>query len=276
MKIDSHQHFWKYDPVKHSWIDDAMEVLRKDYVPDDLRKVLLENNVTGCVAVQADQSETETKFLLDLAAKNDFIKGVVGWVDLRATDVEERLAHFSKDSKFKGVRHILQSEPDDFMLGKAFCNGIAQLQKFNLSYDILVFPNQLKNTIKLVEHFPEQRFVLDHLAKPYIKDGKIAEWKTDIEILAKHENVHCKLSGMVTEADLIHWKEKDFRPYMDVVCEAFGTDRLLFGSDWPVCLLASDYRRVLTLVESYILQFTREEQHMILGQNAIDFYALNN
>ncbi|MFT6795071.1 MAG: L-fuconolactonase [Maribacter sp.] len=275
MRIDSHQHFWDYHPVKHSWIDNAMEVLRRDFMPDEFQDVLMEKNMTGCVAVQAEQSEAETSFLLNVAAKHTFIKGVVGWVDLCEPKVAERLAYFATDSAFKGVRHILQSEPDDFMLGKAFCNGIAQLEQFNLSYDILVFPNQLKNTVKLVERFPEQRFVLDHLAKPYIKDGKISLWKTDIEILAKHKNVYCKVSGMVTEADVLNWKENDFKPYMDVVFEAFGTNRIMFGSDWPVCLLAGDYSRVLSLTENYIRQFTNEEHHMIMGKNATDFYALD-
>lgn len=275
MRIDSHQHFWDYHPVKHSWIDNAMEVLRRDFMPDEFQDVLMEKNMTGCVAVQAEQSEAETSFLLNLAAKHTFIKGVVGWVDLCEPKVAERLAYFAADSAFKGVRHILQSEPDDFMLGKAFCNGIAQLEQFNLSYDILVFPNQLKNTVKLVERFPEQRFVLDHLAKPYVKDGKISVWKTDIEILAKHKNVYCKVSGMVTEADVLNWKENDFKPYMDVVFEAFGTNRIMFGSDWPVCLLAGDYSRVLSLTENYIRQFTNEEHRMIMGKNATDFYALD-
>ncbi len=275
MRIDSHQHFWDYHPVKHSWIDNSMDVLRRDFMPDELQDVLMEKNMTGCVAVQAEQSEAETSFLLNLAVNHTFIKGVVGWVDLCELKVAARLAHFAADSAFKGVRHILQSEPDDFMLGKAFCNGIAQLEQFNLSYDILVFPNQLKNTVKLVERFPEQRFVLDHLAKPYIKDGKISAWKTDIEILAKHKNVHCKISGMVTEADVLNWDENDFKPYMDVVFEAFGTNRLMFGSDWPVCLLAGNYSRVLSITENYIKQFTDEEQSMIMGKNAADFYALD-
>lgn len=275
MRIDSHQHFWNYHPVKHSWIDNSMEVLRRDFMPTELQDVLMEKNITGCVAVQADQTEAETIFLLDLAAKHTFIKGVVGWVDLCEYNVAERLAHFATASAFKGVRHILQSEPDDFMLENAFCNGIAQLEEFNLSYDILVFPNQLKNTVKLVERFPEQRFVLDHLAKPYIKDGKIATWKTDIENLAKHKNVHCKASGMVTEADVLNWDESDLKPYMDVVFEAFGTNRIMFGSDWPVCLLAGNYSRVLSVMENYIKQFTDEEQGMIMGKNAIDFYALD-
>jgi L-fuconolactonase len=274
MRIDSHQHFWDYHPVKHSWIDNSMEVLRRDFMPNDLQDILMEKNMIGCVAVQADQSEAETKFLLDLATKYNFIKGVVGWVDLCEYNVAARLAHFTTNSAFKGVRHILQSERDDFMLGKAFCNGIAQLEQFNLPYDILVFPNQLKNTVKLVERFPEQRFVLDHLAKPYIKDGKISTWKTDIEILAKHKNVYCKVSGMVTEADVLNWNENDFKPYMDVVFEAFGANRVMFGSDWPVCLLAGNYSGVLSVTENYIKQFTDEEQGMIMGKNAIDFYAL--
>ncbi|MFT6933868.1 MAG: L-fuconolactonase [Maribacter sp.] len=275
MRVDSHQHFWDYDPNRHSWMDDTMLALRKDFMPDDLRLLLHEQRIGGCVVVQVDQTEVETSFLLDLAAKHTFVKGVIGWVDLRSDNIVERLAHFSKNPNFRGVRHILQSEQDDFMLGEAFCNGIAKLEQFELTYDILIFSKQLKNTIAFVEKFPNQKFVLNHLAKPDIKSEKIKEWQKELNALAQHPNVYCKVSGMVTEADWRRWEEKDFAPYLDVVFQAFGTNRTMYGSDWPVCVLASNYNRVLGIVENYIKQFSKEEQHLIMGRNAIDFYGLD-
>ncbi len=275
MRLDSHQHFWTYDPNRHSWMDDTMLPLRKDFMPNDLRPLLQEQNIEGCVVVQVDQTEAETSFLLDLAAENTFIKGVVGWLDLRSDNIEERLAHFSKNPNFRGIRHILQSETDDFMLGDAFCKGIGKLAQFGLTYDILIFPKQLKNTIAFVEKFPNQKFVLNHLAKPEIKSGKIKEWQKDLTILAQHPNVYCKVSGMVTEADWLYWEENDLAPYLNVVFEAFGTDRTMYGSDWPVCLLASEYARVFKSVENYIKQFSKQEQLKIMGVNTVDFYTLD-
>jgi len=237
-------------------MDDAMLPLLKDFLPDDLHPLLLEQKIDGCVVVQVDQTEAETSFLLDLAAKHTFVKAVIGWFNLRSDNIEERLVHFAKNPSFRGVRHILQSEPDDFMLGEAFCNGIAKLEQFELTYDILIFPKQLKNTIVFVEKFPNQKFVLNHLAKPDIKSKKIKEWQKDLNILAPHPNVYCKVSGMVTEADWIDWKEKDLTPYLDVVFETFGTNRTMYGLDWPVCLLTSGYERVFNSVENYIKQST--------------------
>nr|WP_299074389.1 amidohydrolase family protein [uncultured Allomuricauda sp.] len=275
MKIDSHQHFWKYDPIRDSWIDDSMETIRRDFFPDDLEDLLEQNGIDGCVAVQADQSEEETEFLLQLASENNFIKGVVGWVDLCASNVSERLGHFSKNPYFKGVRHILQAENNDFMLQKSFQHGIEQLKQFDLSYDILVFPNQLKNSIALVERFPEQRFVLDHLGKPNIKDGEMDNWKANIEALAEYPNVYCKLSGMVTEADWNNWKSHDIYPYIEKIINAFGADRIMYGSDWPVCLLAGKYDEVFGIVKEYIGQLTKDEQNNILGGAATSFYKLS-
>ncbi|WP_242202151.1 amidohydrolase family protein [Aestuariivivens insulae] len=274
MQIDSHQHFWKFDPVRDAWIDDAMEVIRKDFLPQDLQPILEKNAIDGCVAVQADQSEEETQFLLNLANKNPFIKGVVGWIDLRASNVEERLASYSNNKLLKGIRHIVQAEPNDFMLGKDFQNGISKLAQFNLTYDILVFPPQLKAAIALVNSFPNQKFVVDHIAKPYIKDEKISNWKDDIMELSKAPNVYCKVSGMVTEADFNNWTPSDFKPYLDVVFEAFGTDRLLYGSDWPVCLLAASYEAQLDIIQDYLTHFSSEDQKKIMGGNALDFYNL--
>lgn len=274
MKIDAHQHFWNYDPVRDAWIDESMQIIRRDFLPQDLAPILKANQIDGCVAVQADQSETETEFLLDCAEKNPFIKGVVGWLDLRAENIEERLAHYSKNKFFKGVRHIVQAEANDFMLGEDFQNGILKLEQFNLTYDILVFPPHLPSAIALANKFPNQKFVVDHIAKPYIKDGKIEGWKTDMQALAKAPNVYCKVSGMVTEANLKHWKPSDFKSYLDVVFEAFGVDRILYGSDWPVCLLASKYEQQLGIVQDYIKNFSEADKAKIMGENAVAFYNL--
>ena len=274
MKIDAHQHFWKYSPQRDTWIDDSMQVLKKDYLPADLCAILSKNEIDGCIAVQADQSEVETQFLLNLANENPFIKAVVGWVDLCADNIEERLAYFSKYPKFKGVRHIVQAEADDFLLQENFQHGIAKLKKFNLVYEILIRKEQLASVIAFVAKFPEQIFVLDHLAKPNIKDAEVTLWRHQIQQLAKFPNVYCKVSGMVTEADWNAWKYENFVPYLDVVFEAFGTERLLFGSDWPVCLLASNYDNVLTIMEKYISKLPEQQQQNIMGATATKIYNL--
>lgn len=274
MRIDSHQHFWKFDPVRDSWIDSSMQKIARDFLPQDLKPLLSQSQMEGCVAVQADQSETETQFLLDLAGKNTFIKGVVGWVDLRADDLSERLDFFSKNPLFKGVRHILQDEKEGFMMQDSFLRGIRQLKNFNLTYDLLVFPHQLEEAIALVKKNPDQLFVLDHLAKPYIKDQKIEDWAKHIKVLAKHKNVYCKLSGMVTEADWNHWRAQDFEKYLSVALETFGSDRLMFGSDWPVCLLAGSYQHVVQIIELFVKKLKPVEQNKIMGENARSFYKL--
>ncbi len=276
MKIDSHQHFWQYHPVKHSWINDDMKVLQQDYLPSDLKKVYQENAIDGCVAVQADQSEIETDFLIDLANENEFIKGIVGWIDLRAENLEERLQHYSKFDIIKGFRHVVQDEPDpNFIIGDSFKNGIALLHQYNFTYDILIFPHQLRASLKLIEEFPEHKFVIDHIAKPSIKNGDIKEWETLIREIAKHRNVYCKVSGMVTEADWAHWKYDDFVPYLDVVFDAFSTKRIMYGSDWPVCLLGGDYSSIKSIIEEYIKNLSAEQQEEIMGGNAIKFYQLS-
>lgn len=275
MIIDSHQHFWKYDPVRDSWIDDSMKELRRDFLPKDLAPLLKNNGIDGCVAVQANQSENETEFLLNLAQNNTFIKGVVGWVDLRADNIEERLEHYSSNNLFKGIRHIVQAESDDFMLGKKFQNGISLLKQFDLTYDILVFPSQLRAAIQLVNKFPNQKFIIDHMAKPTIKNGKMVDWKKGIELLVRSQNVYCKVSGMVTEADWKNWKKGDFTKYLDVIFDTFGVDRILYGSDWPVCLLAAEYELQLEIIGEYIAKYSAEDKEKIMGGNAINFYNLN-
>lgn len=275
MVIDSHQHFWKYDPVTYSWIDDSMKVLQKDFLPSDLRPIFQNNGVDGCVAVQADQSERETEFLLELAKENQFIKGVVGWVDLKAEGVSKRLDHYSQNEKLKGVRHIVQEEPDpEFMLRKDFQNGIRHLAEFGLTYDILVYPNQLAAAVLLSRAFPEQKFVLDHIAKPRISEGLDQEWVNNIKELASNPNVSCKVSGMVTETTNFKWQQEDFYPFMDVVLDAFGWQRLMYGSDWPVCLLGGNYKEVLTIVKDYISKLTENQKAGIMGLNAKGFYSL--
>jgi len=274
MKIDSHQHFWKYDSVKHAWIDSSMQKIAKDFLPKDLKPFMDQTQVEGCVAVQADQSEEETQFLLDLAKKNLFIKGVVGWFDLKANSLPKRLKYFSKNPLLKGVRHILQAEKEGFMLQDTFLKGIGQLKNYKLTYDILIYPHQLEEATILVEKNPDQPFVLDHLGKPYIKDQKIDEWAAQIRQLAKFKNVYCKLSGMVTEADWNHWQGSDFEDYMSVVLNTFGVDRLMFGSDWPVCLLAGSYSHVIELVDQFIKKLSAGDRNKIMGINAQNFYKL--
>ena len=274
MRIDSHQHFWKFDPIRDAWIDASMEKIARDFLPEDLKPLLDQSKIDGCVAVQADQSETETDFLLDLAGRYDFVKGVVGWVDLRSPQLSERLEHYCNNSFFKGVRHIVQAEKDGFMLQESFLKGIQQLKDFNLTYDILIFPHQLEEAVALVKKNPEQAFVLDHIAKPYIKDKKIDQWAKHINQLAVHQNVYCKLSGLLTEADWNHWQEEDFTAYLTVIMEAFGTDRLMYGSDWPVCLLAGSYPHVVRIVENFISSLSTDDQKKIMGQNAHHFYNL--
>ncbi|MES2776060.1 MAG: amidohydrolase family protein [Bacteroidota bacterium] len=273
-RIDCHQHFWHYNAQKHDWIDDEMAVIRKDFLPQDLMPVLSANGIDGCVAVQADQTEAETDFLLQLAKENSFIKGIVGWVDLRADNITERLAHYAQFSAIKGFRHVLQGEEPGFMLQPAFLNGIASLHEFGFTYDILIFPKHLKAAIELVKQFPEQRFVIDHIAKPYIKAGLIDEWKEDMTAIAQYPNVHCKISGTITEADYHLWKPEDFTPYLDTVVAAFGTSRIMFGSDWPVCLVAADYGKMLGIVQQYFSSFSPAEQEALFGENATRFYSL--
>ena len=275
MIIDAHQHFWIYDPVRDSWIDESMQILKRNFLPEDLAPVIKENSIDGTIAVQADQSENETNFLLGLAEKNTWVSGVVGWVDLMAQDIEEKLEHFSSYKKLKGFRHIVQAEPDEnFMLNEKFRNGIGQLKNYNFTYDILIYPHQLPAAIKLTEKHPDQKFILDHIAKPSIKKKGIEPWASGIKELAKNTNVFCKISGIITEADHRNWKSKEIYPYLDIVFNAFGYDRLLFGSDWPVCLLAGLYNQVINLIDEYMKNASDENKEKIFGKNAVSFYNI--
>jgi L-fuconolactonase len=276
VRIDAHQHFWKYDPVMHSWINDEMWVIRRDYSPADLLPLLQASGMDGCVAVQVNQTEDENAELLELAARHNFIRGVVGWVDLQNPGVEERLEWYRAYPKLKGFRHILQGERDRaLMLKPAFKRGIGLLKKFGYTYDILIFPDQLGYTQEFVAAFPDQPFIIDHIAKPYIKDRYITEeWKDAMRAVAAYPNVSCKISGMVTEADWKHWKPEHFKPYLDTVVEAFGPRRIAFGSDWPVCLVAADYAQVVSIVEGYFAAFPADERAAFFGGNAAEFYHL--
>ena len=274
-RIDSHQHFWRYNSQDYPWIDATRESLKVDYMPPDLLPLMQATGIDGTVAVQARQNLRETEFLLELADEYDFIRGVVGWVDMRADDVEAQLERFAAHPRLVGVRHIVHDEADDrFMLGGNFLRGLAKLKTCNLTYDLLLFPRHLPVAIEVVRRFPEQPFVLDHIAKPFIKDGLLEPWERDIRQLAAFDNVFCKVSGMVTEAAWGGWTQDDFRPYLDVVFDCFGIDRLMFGSDWPVCTLAGSYRQVVGIVETYIAALSPDEQTRVMGGAATEFYQL--
>ncbi len=275
--LDTHVHFWQFNPVRDAWIDDSMQVLQRNFLPADLEAEMVANGIAGCVAVQADQSEEETHFLLKLADNHAFVKKVVGWVDLRSPDVAERLAYFSQFEKLAGFRHIVQGEADvNFLLRKDFCRGIGALEQHGFTYDILVFPHQLGAVLEFVRRFPHQKFVIDHLAKPYIKDGYYDGWAALMREIAKQENLHCKVSGLVTEADWQDWRYEDFVPYLDLVTEAFGTRRLMFGSDWPVCLLGRGYGDVVGIVRRYFDSFSADERASFFGENGNAFYKIRS
>jgi L-fuconolactonase len=272
MKIDAHQHFWRYDATQYPWIQPGSP-LHRDWLPADLAPLLAAQGLEGCIAVQARQTLDESRWLLELADHHSLIQGVVGWVDLRSPQVEHDLAALAPHPKFCGVRHVVQDELDpDFMLGADFQRGIGKLKNFNLTYDLLIYPSQLPAAIQLAHRFPEQPFVLDHLAKPPIKEGALEPWKTHIRELAKAPNVLCKVSGMVTEADHAAWQPADFQPYLEVIFEAFGEDRLMYGSDWPVCLLAASYPGAFALVDKYTRSLSPSAREKFFGGNAARFY----
>ncbi|MCE7070838.1 amidohydrolase family protein [Dyadobacter sp. CY327] len=277
MKIDSHLHFWHYHPVKDAWITDEMSVIKNDFLPADLLPLLEQQGITGGVAVQADQSEKETHFLMDLAAEYDFIKGVVGWVDFRAKNIEERLEYFSQFDILKGFRHIVQAEPDDdFLLRPDFLKGIAALSRHNFTYDVLIHPRHIPYAVDFVKRFPNQRFLVDHLAKPCIKDRLSDEWARELRAFAPVENVSCKMAGLVTEADWKNWKYDDFTKYIDITLEIFGTERVMFGSDWPVCLVGASYGEVCDIASKNTEQLSKSEQDKIWGENCRDFYSVKD
>jgi L-fuconolactonase len=274
-RIDTHQHFWRYNPYDYGWMLPGMEILQKDHLPNDLLPLLRAVGIDGTVAVQARQTLKETRWLVELADQYPFIKGVVGWVDLRSPQLREQLEQFSPHPKLCGVRHVVHDEPDDqFMLQEDFIRGIGMLAEFDLTYDLLLFPKHLPVACELVSMFPEQRFVLDHIAKPSIKTRQVSPWDSDLRRLAAFPNVYCKVSGMVTEADWKAWKPADLRPYLDIVFEAFGTKRTMIGSDWPVCTVVGPYPEVMQIALDYLAQLSETEQADVWGNNAIRFYGI--
>ena len=272
MIVDAHQHFWRYDPREYAWIDDRMTALKRDFLPMDLAPHLEQAGVDATIAVQTQQTLDETRWLLQLADEHPFIAGVVGWVDLQADGVEAQLDSL-RHPRLSGIRHIVQSEPDDrFLLGAAFGRGIAALGQAGLPYDILIYPRHLPVAADFVARFPSQPFVLDHLAKPEIRSAAIDDWARDLRRLAAAPNVCCKLSGLVTEADWRTWTPAGIEPYLDVAFDAFGPSRLLAGSDWPVCTLAADYSRTMAVVRDYLGRFPSAAREAVLGGNARRVY----
>jgi L-fuconolactonase len=278
MRIDSHHHFWKYDEKEYAWIDEGMAAIRRDFGPRDLEPLLKRHGFGGSVVVQVRQSLEENEYILGLAETNDFVRGVVGWVDLRSPSVRKDLERFRAHPPFVGVRHIVQGEPDErFLLREDFLRGIGVLAELDLTYDVLVYHHQLPAVLEFVPRFPEARLVLDHIAKPDIAKRELEPWASAIRRLGRCENLYCKVSGMVTESDFRNGRpvtKSDYRPYLEVVLEAFGPRRLLFGSDWPVATVAGSYEEVLEIVTDWIAPLTSDEKERILGGNAIDFYRL--
>lgn len=271
--IDSHQHFWRYDPANYSWLNGPLSSLRKDFLPGDLEPLLRAQKFDGCIAVQAAHNEGETNFLLELAAQHHFIKGVVGWLDLSSPDFYSKLELYSENSYFKGLRHVVYDKQGEFFLDSAFQKGIAQLHDFKLTFDLLTFDYQLPGAIRLVQKFPDQAFVLDHIGKPGISKGLSPEWVKNIKELAFCSNVYCKVSGLITETEKFEWKKKDFHPFLDVVFKAFGEERLMFGSDWPVCLAAGSYSDTVEILRGY-LESSSFSADNVFGRNASNFYGL--
>lgn len=276
MNIDAHQHFWKYDSTEYDWLDESLSALRRDFLPEELGREIRSAGIDGVVSVQARQCLEETEWLLSLAEEHHFIKGVVGWVPLTDPMIEAYLSQTAARGKLKGVRHVIQAEPDDqFILRKDFNDGIAMLTRFELVYDILIYERHLPYTIEFVDCHPEQIFVLDHIAKPRIRENLITDWAANIRQLAQRPNVYCKVSGMVTEADFGSWTIEQLRPYWDVVLTAFGPERLIFGSDWPVCTVACDYRDWHATVGRLAEELSVAEQSCLFGKTACDVYRLN-
>lgn len=274
MVIDSHHHFWNYDPVEFDWIDESMRSIRRSFLPDDLEAQISTVGIDGVISVQARQILKETDFLLNQAEANEFIKAVVGWVPLADANINELLDRYNHAPKLKSVRHVVQGEARGFLDSEAFNHGINALKAYDLVYDILIFEHQLAETIRFVDRHPNQAFVLNHIAKPQIKINQFEPWKENILELSKRENVTCKISGMVTEADFHNWQAAQLHPYLDTVLEAFGADRIMFGSDWPVCLVACDYKQWYDLIREYIQQLSSTEQANIMGNTAIQTYKI--
>jgi L-fuconolactonase len=275
MRLDSHQHFWRYNPTDYIWMDDSMQVLRQDYLPEAIEPKLKSLQLDGTIAVQARQMLVETEWLLELAEQHDFIRGVVGWVDFAADDLDEQLERFAAHKSLKGVRELIHDMQDvDYATSDAHMSGISKLSQYDLTYDLLLKPPHIRPALELVRRFPDQPFVVDHIAKPDIAAGMQSPWEEDIKALARCENVCCKLSGMVTEAAWGEWKPANFRPYLDIILNAFGANRLMIGSDWPVCELSGPYAKVMEIVIDFTENLSSDEQDEILGGTCARFYKV--
>jgi L-fuconolactonase len=276
MVIDSHHHFWKFNPAEYGWIDESMSIIRRDFVAEDLRDAILSAGVDGVISVQARQSMEETHWLLSIANENKFIRGVVGWVPLISDRVKQDLEAVAADPKLSGVRHVIHDETDEqFIAREDFNRGVSLLKEFNLAFDILIVERQLPAAIRFVDRHPDQVFVLDHLAKPKIKTGEREAWAKNIGELGRRPNVYCKISGMVTEADWQNWTQQQLREYFDVALEAFGIERLMAGSDWPVCLLACGYKRWWDILRQWTAEMPEEHKQRFFALNAVKAYGLN-
>ena len=274
--IDAHQHFWKYDAQKHGWINEEMRLIQKDFLPTDLKLVMDANKVESCISVQVDQTKEETLYQLECAKLNTFIKGIVGWIDLLDTNIDAFLKVYQQYKIIKGFRHILQGEQKGFMLNPKFISNLNTLSEYGYSYDLLVYHNQLKEAIKLMDGLNELPIILNHGAKPNIKQKDIIDWSKQLKILSKYKNVSCKISGLVTEANWSNWNEDDIFPYLDVIIENFGMDRIMFGSDWPVCLVATSYEKWINLLKKYFNQFSNTDQEKFFALNCERIYKLGN
>lgn len=274
MRIDAHHHFWHYTAAEYGWIDDAMASIRRDFLPSDLEAEIRPAGIDAVISVQASQTLAETEWLLTMAGEHSWIAGVVGWLPLADPAIGALLERFSANPWLKGVRHVLQAEPDAFMEDRNFNLGLSRLRAFNLTYDILIVHHQLPAAIRLVDRHPHQVFVLDHIAKPPIRAGEIQPWKDNLTEIARRPNVFCKLSGVVTEADYTKWTYEQILPYMEAALSAFGPSRLLFGSDWPVCRVATTYSDWVLTVESFAQQLSTEERDALFHRNAVQAYRL--
>jgi L-fuconolactonase len=274
MRIDAHQHFWKFDSQKHAWINDEMKKIQQDFLPDHLLPVLKTNGFDGCVTVQVDQTEEENNFLLSIAKQNSFVKGLVGWIDLKGDTLDERLQYYKQFPMIKGFRHIVQGEQNGFLQDQKFIQGVKKLAHYGFAYDLLIYHYQLPESLEFVAQLPDVKIVVDHIAKPSIRSGEKTHWELNMAALSTFSNVFCKISGMVTEANWTNWKKDDFYPYLDEVFESFGARRILYGSDWPVCLVAAAYEQQLEIITTYINSLSVNEQDLIMGQNAVNFYNL--
>jgi L-fuconolactonase len=274
MIVDAHQHFWNYSPETHSWISDDMNVLKRNFLPEDFLSIVKANEIKGTIAVQADQTEQETGFLLSLAKNSDFIKGVIGWVDLRSSLLDEKLKKYSDEKLLKGFRHVVQSEPKGFLLDPKFIAGVNNLADYNFTYDLLIYHHQLEEALQFAAQTTRVKIVVDHIAKPSIRTGEKTHWELNLAALSSFKNIHCKLSGMVTEASWKKWSYDDLEPFIDEVFEAFGADRIMYGSDWPVCLVAGSYDDQFSVVGRYISRLSESEKRNVLGENAKRFYNL--